>query len=185
MKRIALLIPDAGPLISLARGGALDTLLLIDVPIYVVDEVLFETTRDKSFPDAQAIEDFVNDNARVHVFETEVGKLSAMMREKDPTYAPKGQGEAAIAQMYARVDEVVDPLSPIMVLFEDSDTRRIQIIIEGNVWLLSTKSFLIGLEERGLISSAEQIWNAIHEAERYPSESEVERKPEGYEPSFW
>ena len=185
MNKIALIIPDAGPLISLARGSALEALLMVDVPIYIVDEVLHETTRNKAFPDAQAIEGFVQNNRQVHVFETEVGRLSAKMREVDPSYSPSGMGEAAIAQFYARLHEIVEQDAPIMVLFEDSDVKRIQIVADGNVWLLTTKAFLKGLEQRNLLASADAVWNQILASGRSPSESEIEREPQGLEPSHW
>jgi len=44
-RRVEIIMPDAGPLISLAMGGALDTLLLVDVPIRIVDQVLYEVTK--------------------------------------------------------------------------------------------------------------------------------------------
>ena len=186
MNRIVLIIPDAGPLISLARAGALDLLLRVGVPIYVVDEVLHETTRNKAFPDARAIEAFVAANpALVHVFETDVGKLSTRMREVDPAYAPPGQGEAAIAQFFARLHEITEPDAPVMILFEDSDVKRIQIVADGNARIISTRAFLRGLEQRGCIRSAEEVWKRILATGRRPSESDTDREPRGFPPSTW
>lgn len=50
----------------------------------------------------------------------------------------RGLGEAAIAEFYSRIDEFIDPDEPVLVLFEDSDVRRITALVRGNVHLLST-----------------------------------------------
>ena len=186
MNRIVLIIPDAGPLISLARADALGLLLLVGVPVYIVDEVFHETIRNRSFPDARTIEAFVAANpSMVHVHETDVGKLSARMREIDPAYAPPGQGEAAFAQFLARLHEITEPDAPVLILFEDSDVKRIQIVADGNARIISTKAFLRGLEQRGLIRSAEEVWKGILATGRRPSEREIDREPRGFPPSTW
>jgi len=53
MKRVALIMDDAGPLISLGKAKSLDILLKLDLPIYIIDQVYFEVTREPSFEDAQ------------------------------------------------------------------------------------------------------------------------------------
>jgi hypothetical protein len=44
-RRVALLVPDAGPLISLGRIDRLSLLLLLKLPIYLVDQVVYEVAR--------------------------------------------------------------------------------------------------------------------------------------------
>ncbi len=58
MKRVALVIPDAGQLISLGKAQSLEILLKLDLPIYIVDQVYFEVTREPSFEDAKIIRQF-------------------------------------------------------------------------------------------------------------------------------
>jgi hypothetical protein len=186
MRNVVLMIPDAGPLISLAKGNALDTLLILGLPIWIVDQVYFEVTRDTGRNDAAAIRAFVENQELVNVFETQVGSFAAMAREKDPAVRQKGLGEAAIAEFYTRVDEVVSPLDPILILFEDSDMKRINAIVQGNVHLLTTRAFLNGLERRGLIGSANEIWDEINSAGRSPSEVEIDQPaPATYGGSRW
>ncbi len=55
MKRTVLVIPDSGPLISLSVANRLDLLLKLDMPIYVVDQVFYECTKDLTKIGAQAI----------------------------------------------------------------------------------------------------------------------------------
>jgi len=95
-------------------------------------------------------------------------------------------GEAAVAEFYGRVDEFVDPGQPILILFEDSDVRRINALVRGNVHLLSTRGLLKGMERRGLIPSADEVWAAICSAGRSPSGTEIDRPaPPPYGGSRW
>ncbi len=108
MKRVALVIPDAGPLISLGVGKSLSLLLKLDLPIYLVDVVYDEVTRDKKKPGAVEIRNFVTTHpAIVHVVETEVGRLIAERRATQPNYRFSHAGETAIANFFARIDEIM------------------------------------------------------------------------------
>lgn len=150
MRRVALLIPDAGPLISLGTTDALTLLLALELPIYVVDAVLAEVTGDLSLPGATAVRRFVDDHPRqVRVVETFVGTTAAAQRQAAPATRPRGLGEAAIAEFLARLDEFVDPKTPVLVLFEDSDVRRVNAVVRGDVHLLSTRALLVDMEQAG------------------------------------
>jgi len=61
-KQIRIFIPDAGPLISLAMGDALDLLLLLstDVRLILTDVVNYEAThRSEELDDAKKLKDFL------------------------------------------------------------------------------------------------------------------------------
>jgi hypothetical protein len=163
-------IPDSGPLISLGRADRLVLLLLLDLPIYLVDQVAFEATHDQRHEDAARIGAFIEGNPdRVRVVTTFVGTAAAAARRRAPGTRQRGLGEAAIAEFYSRIDEVVEPDEPVLVLFEDSDVRRITALVRGNVHLLSTWGLLKGMGEVGLIRPAEDIWQAILRAGREPA----------------
>lgn len=176
-RRVALLIPDAGPLISLGRIDRLSLLLLLDLPIYLVDQVVYEVTRDLKFVDAQRIRVFIDQNAStVRVFRTVVGDAAAQRRAGGETGRQKGQGEAAVAEFLARSDEVLaSPDDPVLLLYEDSDILKQRFVVPDNVHLLSTRALLRGLERRGLIPSADEVWDAIHSTGRAaaPIETDV------------
>jgi hypothetical protein len=58
--RVVLVVPDAGPLISLAKIDGLQILLRLQLPIYLVDQVRFEVTREKSrLVDARRIDEWI------------------------------------------------------------------------------------------------------------------------------
>ena len=92
--RVVLVVPDAGPLISLAKAGSLDVLLDLSLPVYVVDQVRYEVTKDRPrLRDAQAIDDWIDAHqAHVHEFATAVGRAAAARRQAGETRQP-GQGE--------------------------------------------------------------------------------------------
>lgn len=175
-RRVVLVIPDAGPLISLGRADRLDLLLRLRLPIYVVDQVRYEATRQaERFPDARRIDAFLRANAdTVHEFATEVGKSAAARRNAGDTGRQRGIGEAAIAEFLARLDEVTgSPDDPVMLLYEDSDIRHSRFVLPGNVHVVSTKALLVGMERRGLIASAEAVWQMIVGSGRMPSPAEA------------
>jgi hypothetical protein len=172
---VVLVVPDAGPLISLGRADRLPVILSLGLPVYVVDQVFFEVTQDKRFPDAERIERFVRTEACVHAFETAVGKAAAERRARGETRQP-GQGEAAIAEFLSRIEEITgNPDSPVLMLFEDSDVQKRNFILPGNVHIISTWALLLGLQRKGLIASAQDIWDGIEAAGRHPSTVNIDQ----------
>ncbi len=170
MIRTVLAIPDSGPLISLGVANRLDLLLKLNMPIYVVDQVLYECTNDLSRLGAKAIIDFVENHPKiVHIEETFVGKAAKIERDSGVKKRHRGLGEAAIAEFFANLDDKVDPAYPVLILFEDSDIRRINALIQGNAHLLSTKALIVGLKECKLIESADSIWQSIILGGRKPA----------------
>lgn len=163
MKRCVLAIPDAGPLISLHSAGALDLLLAIDMPIVLVDEVYAELASNSEFEKDRAIAAFVAAHPnRFRIAETEVGALARAARESG-TYKPKRNlGEAAIADFIAAsIPLLAGPDTPVLLLFEDADVRRLAVLRSGHIHLLSTKALLVGLEDRGVIPSAMDVIEAM------------------------
>lgn len=176
MSRVVLVVPDAGPLISLGRADALSILLRLGLPIYVVDQVLFEVTRDERHEDARRIAAFVQEHPQtVHVFSTVVGGEAARRRHAGEAGRQKGQGEAAIAEFLARLDEVAGPDAPVLLVYEDSDVRKSRFVLPDTVHVVSTKALLVGMERRGLIASADAVWRAIMDAGRRPLDSDVDQ----------
>lgn len=170
------MVPDAGPLISLAKADCLDLLLRLGFPLYVVDQVRFEVTRNKQYLDAVRIESFIQNHPdSVREFSTAVGQAAAVRREAGEVRQP-GQGEAAIAEFLQRLEEVTgDPDSPVLLLFEDSDVRKSRFVLSDNVHVVSTLGLLRGLERRGIIPSTEEVWKQIEAAGRVPSSAPVDQ----------
>ena len=169
-RRVVLIVPDAGPLISLGKADRLSLLLKLERPIYIVDQVHHKATYDKRFPDAGRIERFVRDNPDlVHVFATVVGAAAAQRRAAGETGRQKGQGEAAIAEFLNRLDEVADADASVMLLYEDSDFLSSNFVLPRHVHPIATWPLLLRMEAVGLIGSAEEIWREIESAGRKPT----------------
>ena len=205
-RTINVVIPDAGPLISLAKGGHLDLLLLFrpEVRILIADAVAHEVTRfaDK-YPDAAVIARFIAENApRVQVEKTEFGStlISAMQLwdtyqsgspEKKsilenaaglkPENPPRNGGEAAILGL-AREMTYAHKENVLLVLSED---RRFLSAAIGltQTHVLSTQAFLEGLSKLGKIS-IDDVWSDI-ETNREGVNSDSVDEPVPAEETDW
>ncbi|RFP11594.1 hypothetical protein D0T25_26450 [Duganella sp. BJB488] len=70
--KIALIVTDASPLITLAVAGALDTLTLLGVRVVIPDMVRFEVVRHAAKPGAQEFLDWLDINRdKVEIGDTE------------------------------------------------------------------------------------------------------------------
>lgn len=168
-KRITIAIPDAGPLISLAMGNALELLLAIrpGVQLVVTDIVHFETTAlADRFADGAQIAEFLEVNkSRIHITETSIGNLALPVMRKQIEMGERVQwapdyGEMSIMS-FVRLAKTFNPGEPTMVLIEDDWFEENAFALPGNVHLVSTSSFLTGLERRGVINSAQAIKDLI------------------------
>jgi hypothetical protein len=183
IRTINIVIPDAGPLISLAKSGHLDLLLLFkpEIPILIADAVAHEVTRFAAkYPDAAVIARFIAENApRVQVEKTELGAtLIAAMQLWDtyqnaspekkailenaaglkPENPPRNGGEAAILGL-AREMTFAHKENILLVLSED---RRFLSAAIGltQTHVLSTRAFIEGLGSLGKIS-LDEVWSDI------------------------
>ena len=158
MKRCTIVIPDAGPLISLWVADRLDVLLLLNMPIIVVDAVFDEVTGDTSYQQDADIKTFIDEHRPPFVIEeTNIGTIARERRSANQMPV-KHSGELAIMQFISEEGGVQRHLSrgdPLLILFEDRKLRVLQR--PPNMHLLSTIGLLRGMERSGLISSADDI----------------------------
>ena len=154
-----ILVPDAGPLITLAYAGRLDLLQQPGWPVHLVDMVLHELTRH-STPTSELIVTFVKEQA-LTVATTEVWRRyqqrltdTAAGRGVPPRKA--GLGELAIQEYMTRLG-LEEPAVSAVFLFEDHKIARASFYLPDNVHRISTRAYLSFLEERGWIISAEEI----------------------------
>lgn len=180
---VEVVIPDAGPLISLAMADALDVLLVFNegVRIVITDFVEFEVTRYRDQrADAQRICDFITRNAgRIEIQQTLYGKAMKEMfalRERfdeDPAFRtamqamnvqsptlPKDVGELSIVS-YVNSLITYPPGTPVLILAEDDFFLHSGAANPGNAHVLSTRAFLETLQALGKVPSAKAIWQRI------------------------
>ncbi len=177
---IVVVIPDAGPLISLARADRLDLLDRFACPILITDAVRLEILGGRlRTADQDRLRDWLATGGnRVRVVETAWG--AAMMeifrlREKLPpggrASVPrnpklKDAGERSIRDLAEELAHGLSRKASGLVLFEDKGVQRIRF--GPFMRVMSTWSFAVALERMGVIDSATGLFEQIEDAGRAP-----------------
>lgn len=157
--KISLIVTDASPLITLAIAQALDTLLLLNVRVVIPDLVKFEVIRHIDKPGAIEVMDWLDDheNKDVWIGKTDEYEEFKIILKSKPNARTRSRGEIAASEVLSH--ELADHPDAAILLFEDSDIQKTNFLVRlpDNVIILSTSTFLDGLENRHLIPSAEDI----------------------------
>jgi len=162
-KRIRIVIPDAGVLISLAAGGLLDLLMTFRPGVHVVipDVVEYEVTRRTDTANAMAIRGFLSKYAgHILVDKTGYSELLSAARKQPDIKLPPDIGESSIYS-YISTIKTWNPGDPTLVLFEDNWFIENDVAKPANAHLLSTTAFLEGLEQLVPEFSAAKAMQAI------------------------
>ncbi|MBK8401310.1 MAG: hypothetical protein IPL29_09735 [Propionivibrio sp.] len=152
-KNIALL-PDAGPLITLAYADALDLLLKSGWAVMLVDMVLHEVTRNQT-PTSGKLATWVT-SAQIPVLPTKTFEHFRQTVTETPSPRTRDLGELAIQETMNEFALKVPPKTGVF-LFEDHKIARASFMVPDNCRKISTRAFLIFLEQKGLIVSATDI----------------------------
>jgi hypothetical protein len=155
------LLPDAGPLITLAYADALDLLFKPGWKLQLVDMVLHEVTRHAT-PTSQAIDTWARQQ-RVPVLPTRVFRHHTRAAS-DAAPAPKkaNLGELAIQEAMTGFALAVPPTAGVF-LFEDHKLARASFLLPEGCRKVTTRAFLLFLEQQGLIASAADVQaRALH-----------------------
>jgi hypothetical protein len=143
------LLPDAGPLITLAYADALDVLFEPGWRVAIVDMVLHEVTRSQT-PTSEKIAVWAA-QPRVHILPTQT--LAAHLK------LPRSKahlGEQAIQETLNQF-ALCEPHQSAVLLFEDHAIARNSFFIPPGCQKISTRAFLMFLEQKGWIESAVAI----------------------------
>lgn len=159
-----LLIPDAGPLFSLAAGNLLSLLGHFNVGItdVVRDETINRGNRADASPEAQSLLAFYNAHApTIETFTTQVGRNLAAFRATDPHYrTPHNLGELSIQSLLIDL-QMREPGGNPVILFEDHWFLSNATMFVKSCTLLSTQSFLEYAASKQWIVSAAEARKAI------------------------
>lgn len=142
-----LLLPDAGPLFSLAAGELLEVLLNFEL---VISDVVKQETIDRgdrepaSFEAISLAEFYAKHQQLIHIQPTQIGHLAGSVR--------KHAGELSIQSLLINATAGVTAT----ILFEDKWFVRNRLSFPSSCVLMTTAAFLDLLEEAGLIPSATQ-----------------------------
>lgn len=161
---VPLLLPDAGPLITLAYAGQLELLLRPGWPVQLIDMVVEEVTR-RATPSRDAIQAFITQH-RPPIIATETCRLHQARLATDAVPPRRsGLGELAIQEVINQL-ALREPAQPAVLLFEDHKIARTSFYLPEGTLRVSTRAFLIFLEERGWIASATAVEQAAIQAGR-------------------
>ncbi|MBW7900891.1 MAG: hypothetical protein H3C26_05415 [Rhodocyclaceae bacterium] len=148
------LLPDAGPLITLAYADALDLLFKPGWRVMLVDMVLHEVTRNPT-PTSQTLAGWAAKHAipilptRTLVSHQRAQQAGALPRRRD-------LGELAIQEVFNDFALAVPPRTGVF-LFEDHRIARGSFLVPASCRKISTRAFLRFLEQKGLLASAAEV----------------------------
>jgi hypothetical protein len=150
-----LLLPDAGPLITLAYANALDVLFKSGWPVQIVDMALHEVTRNKT-PTSQVIAAWVKAH-KLHIVPTKTHQ-HYRRTQATSTIAPRKSNLGELAIQEAMNDfALLDPPPTGVFLFEDHKIARTSFLLPDNCRKVSTRAFLLFLEQKGWLESAADV----------------------------
>jgi hypothetical protein len=149
------LLPDAGPLITLAYADALDLLFKPGWPVVLVDMVLHEVTRNQT-PTSEKLARWA-ESGKVSVRTTRTFQHYQQTLAANAVAARKSNlGELAIQETMN--DFALDrPQKTGVFLFEDHKIARPSFLLPDNCRKISTRALLLFLEEKGWLASAAEI----------------------------
>ena len=149
------LLPDAGPLITLAYADALDLLFKPGWPVVLVDMVLHEVTRNQT-PTSEKLAQWADSN-QISVRTTKTFQHYQRTLAAGTVAARKSNlGELAVQETMNDFALEQPPQTGVF-LFEDHRIARASFFVPDNCRKISTRAFLLFLEHKGWLESAAEI----------------------------
>lgn len=155
------LLPDAGPLITLAYADSLDLLFRPGWSVALVDRVLHEVTRNQT-PTSEKLAQWAQAN-KLTVLQTKIHEHYQRSLSSVSTPLRKSNlGELAIQESMNDFACERPPKTGVF-LFKDHKIARASFVVPDNCRKVSTRAFLLFLEQKGWLTSAVEIERkAIH-----------------------
>lgn len=148
------LLPDAGPLITLAYADALELLFSPGWSVKLVDMVLHEVTRTRTPTSEKLAAWAARADVAVLPTRTFARYRAAIAAGAEP--AKSNLGELAIQETMN--DLALGASATVGVfLFEDHKLARTSFLLPDNCRKISTRAYLLFLEAKGFIESAADI----------------------------
>ena len=146
------LLPDAGPLITLAYADALDVLFRPGWSVALVDMVLYEVTRNQT-PTSEKLAQWAQAH-QLPILPTRIHERYQRALSSSSVAPRKSNlGELAIQESMNNF-ALEDPPKTGVFLFEDHKIARASFIVPDNCRKVSTRAFLLFLEQKGWLASA-------------------------------
>ena len=165
---IAVIIPDASPVLTLARIGRVDLLGHFMVPIRIVDQVHYEITKSQNDPRGEVAAALARLHNQIEIIETNVGVGFQTRRARNPQEPSGNPGEIAVDEYATSLAHTTGPSFVPLVLFEDPDVMELRIARLKDVHLLNTTGWLMTLHREGLLPEALDLVEQINSTRRTP-----------------
>ena len=150
-----MVLPDAGPLITLAYADALDLLFKPGWSVAIVDMVQHEVTRHDT-PTSSKIGRWIQQSG-LHIIETQIyASYRKRCAEAGTSVRSSNLGELAIQEAMHRFATDMSPNQGVF-LFEDHKIARASFVVPENCLKVSTRSLLLLMEQKGWIDSAAEV----------------------------
>nr|WP_294506866.1 hypothetical protein [uncultured Rhodopila sp.] len=172
-----LIVTDTGPLITLAAADSLDYLLYPGVPVCVPDAVLYEATVGSDALGAQSIADWVQKHSkRVRPLMTQIFANYLADIDAGNLRRVRDLGERAALEAI-RFGLDLDANERAVFVTEDDRVLRGAFILtvedRARMIPMTTRDFLVGLEEAHRINSADEVYRIAEDAGRFASRRRV------------
>lgn len=145
------LLPDAGPLITLAYADALDLLFRPGWSVRLVDMVWHEVTRNQT-PTSEKIRQWVTAHALpilpTRIFQHYSQRLAGGDAKRS------NLGELSIQEIMNEFALAEEPATGVF-LFEDHKIARASFLLPDTCHKVSTRAYLLFLERRGLLEDGQ------------------------------
>lgn len=149
------LLPDAGPLITLAYADSLDLLFRPGWSVALVDMVLHEVTRNQT-PTSEKLARWAETH-KLPVLPTRISQRFQQNLSAN-VVAPRKSNLGELAIQEAMNDFALElPPKTGVFLFEDHKIARASFLVPDNCRKVSTRAFLLFLEQKGWLASATEI----------------------------
>lgn len=165
---VAVIIPDASPILTLARIGRLDLLATFNVPIKIVDQVHYEVTKSQNDPAGEVAAFFKRSGNRIEIVETSVGVGFQTRLARNPATPSRNLGEIAVDEYASLLNDTTGPSFVPLVLFEDPDVLSLRIARLKRVHLLYTTGWLAALSQEGILPDAKSAIDQVNASWRSP-----------------
>jgi hypothetical protein len=116
---VAVIIPDASPVLTLARVGRIDLLGSFTVPIKIVDQAFYEITKTQNDPKGEVDVALQKLHNQIDIVVTNVGVGYQNRRERNPEEPSTNLGEIAVDEYATSLARATAPAFVPLVLFED------------------------------------------------------------------
>ena len=165
---VAVIIPDASPILTLSRIARLDLLTTFAIPIRIVDQVHFEVTKPANDPRGEVSTELGRMHNQIEIIETNVGTGYQARRAKNPNEPGGNLGEIAVDEYATALAHSTGPNFVPLVLFEDPDVLELRIARLKSVHLLNTTAWLLTLNREGLLPEALDLIEQINATRATP-----------------